>query len=312
MTESMDSREYVANWLRHLPDFMAELGIEDSEDLASRLVYMGSGGRADVIYLGERNGVKQVLKVTNDSAQGAMSMAAYEDQPEGIVPIYDVVETDAPPRVQLPELPAKGKEPHYVPYTWGVIEKLVVPLEALREMSGDMVAGESADVLLKRWAETWRSYESGTRHRDPLVEDWRLQYAAALEWVEETCEAIGSKALLDLHEGNFGVDPDTGELLLIDLGQCYAIDPVNMNPGEPLTVYYKGGARAERKLRDAFGRVGVQAQRHTTRKEALSGETDPHFRKHARASFLVSVPKGKEAEFEAALDDTGVDWSFYF
>lgn len=224
MDESVESREYVAGWLREVPEFMAALGIEDRPDLAARLSFLGSGADADVIYLGEHDGVKRILKVTSDSGQAALSMAAFEDRPAGIVPIYDVIETDIEPRAQLPELPRRGEEPQYPSQTWGVVGKLTVPLSALREMPRETVAGESSVALLERYGQTWRAYDAGGEAKDPSVEAWRSLYAAALAWVDETCRAVGSKPVLDLHEGNWGVDPETGELLLIDLGQCYPLD----------------------------------------------------------------------------------------
>lgn len=221
MTESAESREYVADWLRQVPQFMDELGIEDRPDLASRLTYLGSGGRADVVYLGEYDGTKRVLKVTGDSAQAALSMAAFEDEPLGVVPVYDVVETGIIRR-GLPELPKKGEKPKYTQRTWGIIEKLVVPIESLDRL-GMEVAGMTPTKLLQLYEESRTASLQKRRAADPLAEDWRLLRDAAIEWVEETCEAIGSKPHYDFHRGNWGVDPETGELLLIDLGQCYAI-----------------------------------------------------------------------------------------
>lgn len=225
MTE-VESREYVADWLRQVPDFMAELGLEDAPDLAARLRYLGSGGRADVVFLGERGGIKKILKVTSDSAQAALSQAALEDEPMGVVPIYEVVETEVTPRWlehRLLELPKPGEDPWREHRTWGVVEKFVVPIGSLRRLGSTSVAGESPKELVRRFGVTWRAHEAGQRALEPLVEEWRLLYAAALEWVEETCELIGSASELDLHEDNWGVDPETGELLLIDLGQCYAV-----------------------------------------------------------------------------------------
>jgi hypothetical protein len=220
MTEAQESQAFVANWLRQAPEFMDELGLSKVD--LKRLRWLGSGGRADAVYLGQ----KQVLKITNDSAQAAMSQAAMEDEPLGIIPVYAVVATDIPGRAgafSLPDLPPKGSAPIEVTQTWGIVEKLVVPVGSLRQLGAMSIAGESPEELIKRYAATRRAYDSGVRASDPLVEEWRLLYAAALEWVEETCEAIGSSPLLDLHEDNWGVDPDTGDLLLIDLGQCYAV-----------------------------------------------------------------------------------------
>jgi len=225
VTEASESRAYVADWLRQVPAFMAELGIEDRPDLDETLSYLGSGGRADVVFLGEHGGVKQVLKVTNDSAQAALSMAAFEDRPLGIVPIYDVVETDVTRRSALPELPRKGKPAPYAQHTWGVVEKFMVPLDALYSFGDSAkVAGVPVREATRMFLKAREDFNTGVRRsNDPLVEDWRLLYAAALEWIEETCEAVGSAPELDLHEGNWGIDPETGDLALIDLGQCYAM-----------------------------------------------------------------------------------------
>jgi len=311
----MESRRYVADWLRQVPEFMAELGIEDRPDLAARLQYLGSGGRADVIYLGERDGVRQVLKITNDSAQAAMSQAALEDEPLGVVTIFDVVEAPIVRR-GLPELPKKGEEPTYAANTWGVIEKLVVPIDSLDALGMD-VAGESPSALTNRFERAKVAAEQGRRHSDPLVESWRMLYAAALEWLEETCEAIGSKPLLDLHSGNWGVDPDTGDLVLIDLGQCYTVGGygslVAPNPGSrEQTVYYKGGARAEKKIRAALDQLGIEPLRHYTREQELAGETDPYYRKHAKAKFYLRLSESQQEALRDALDASGADWSFEF
>jgi hypothetical protein len=223
-SEAMGSKRYVVEWLRQVPEFMAELGIEDRPDLEETLEYLGSGGRADVIFLGERDGVKQVLKITNDGAQAALSQAALEDEPMGVVPVYAVVETEVSRRSALPELPRKGEEPTYEARTWGIIEKFTIPLEALYGFSdAAKVAGIPVREATQAYLRARDDFEAGVRRSaDPLVEEWRLLYAAALEWIEETCESIGVQTLLDLHEGNWGIDPETGELVLIDLGQCYA------------------------------------------------------------------------------------------
>lgn len=219
--DSVDSREYVAEWLKQVPAFMKKLGIKDRPDLAATLQYLGSGAGADVVFLGERGGTKRVLKVTSDGAQAALSMEAFTDKPRGVVPVYDVVETEIAPRAALPELSGPGEEPFYSPYTWGIVEKFVVPFDSVRLLGSTRVAGMTADELLKRYAATWRAYDDGVVADDPRVEKWRQLYAAALKWTEETCEAIGSQFKPDMHEGNWGVDPETGDLLLVDLGQCY-------------------------------------------------------------------------------------------
>jgi hypothetical protein len=229
MTESAESREYVAWWLKQVPAFMAELGIEDAPDLAARLQYLGSGGRADAVIVPGPDGRHRVFKVTNDPAQGVLSQAALEDEPVGVVPIYDVVETELDARVtyqtgrpRLGELPRKGEEVRASEKTWGIVEKLVLPVDALVEV-GLSVDGVPPLALVMQFDEALKAYRAGSRsHHDPLVEDWRLQIAAAVEWIQETCDALGTQDVLDFHEGNFGVDPDTGELVLIDLGQCYA------------------------------------------------------------------------------------------
>lgn len=230
-SESAESREYVANWLRQVPEFAAELGIDLSRDIAGRLTWLGSGGRADAVLIKapesfrikSLRGKRIVLKVTNDRAQAMVSQAAVEDEPLGVVPVYDVVETDVAPRVALPELPGKrGEEPFYTARTWGILEKVVMPLEAAYQLEGILVAGETPTDLLRRYEATVQAYERGGRAQDPLVEEWRLQYEAAIEWIEETCaEVVKTPALLDLHAGNWGVDPESGDLCLLDLGQCY-------------------------------------------------------------------------------------------
>lgn len=223
--DSAYSREYVADWLKQIPSFMKDWEIQDRPDLSATLQYLGSGAGADVVFLGEREGIKRVLKVTSDGAQAALSMEAFTDKPRGVVPIYDVVETEIPPRAALAELPAAGEEPFYSPYTWGIVEKFVVPFDAVRLLGRTKVAGMSADELLQRYSATWRAYDDGIEATDPDVERWRKLYAAALAWTEKTCVAIGSQPKLDLHEGNWGVDPETGDLLLVDLGQCYVPTP---------------------------------------------------------------------------------------
>jgi hypothetical protein len=203
---------------------MEDLGIKDTPDLEARLRYLGSGGRADVVFLGEVDGTKRVLKIPNDSSQAALSMAAFSDRPVGVVPIYDVVETEVRPRAELPELPPEGEEATYTPHTWGIVEKFVVPIGSLYHLgSGVLVDGVSPDDLVEKYLAAWRAYDTGGRASDPLVEEWRLLYAAALEWVGTTCKDVGSEPNLDLHADNWGVDPETGDLLLIDLGQCYAL-----------------------------------------------------------------------------------------
>lgn len=220
---SFEDREYVADWLRRMPLFAELVGIDLGGDLASRLNWLGSGGRAVAIFLGEQDGEKRVLKITSDSAQAAMSQLAMRQRPEGVVPIYEVVQSSQEPKSMLPELPKKGEDPFYVDRTWGIVEKLVVPIDALRLLGATSVAGRSPDELVALYSQTWRVYESGHPARDPDVEAWRRLYASAIEWVYEACEIVGSTPNQDLHEGNWGVDPDTGELLLIDLGQCHAI-----------------------------------------------------------------------------------------
>lgn len=230
LKESILSREFVADWLRQVPEFMDKLGIEDRPDLAARLRWLGSGGRADVVYLGERDGIKQVLKITNDPSQGLMSRVAMMDEPLGVVPIYTVVETSIPGRggFSLPDLPPKDMAPIEVTRTWGVVEKFAVPISTLHDLGPVLIAEEAASDLVQRYFEARDAYDSGYRIDNPQTEDWRLLYAAALEWVSEACVRIGSAPTVDLHEGNWGVDPDTGDLLLIDLGQCYA--PVEHAP----------------------------------------------------------------------------------
>lgn len=208
-SESAESRRFVADWLRQVPTFMAELGIEDRPDLAETLEYLGSGGRADVVFLGERDGIKRVLKITNDRTQATLSQAAMEDEPIGIVPIYEVVATEV-----------EGRVPGYP--TWGVIERFVVPLDALYSFPDTArVADIPVREATSRFMKAKRLALGSARAQDPEVEEWRLDYAAALEWVEEVCGQLGVDTLFDLHEGNWGVDPETGELLLIDLGQCF-------------------------------------------------------------------------------------------
>lgn len=306
----MDSREYVADWLRQVPEFMEELGIQDRPDLAARLQYLGSGGRADVVYLGIRDGVRQVLKITNDPAQAALSQAALEDEPLGIVPIYDVVEAPIVRR-GLPELPKKGEAPSYATNTWGVIEKLVVPIDSLDGLGMD-IAGESPAVLAARYDKARLAADMKRRAEDPLVEEWRGLYLAAMEWLQEVCVDLGSETILDLHRGNWGVDPDSGDLLLIDLGQCYVPDRMTRNGERETALYYKGGARAEKKLREAFAAVGIEPLRHYTREEELAGETDPYYRRQAKAKFYLRLSQAQENALLEALRDSKVNWSFDF
>lgn len=232
MSEASETRAYVADWLRQVPEFMEELGIEDSFDLASRLEFLGSGASSNVVFLGERDGVKQVLKITSDSAQAALSQAALEDEPVGVVPIYAVVETDVAPRTpKLPLLAPPGEEPIEQTRTWGVIEQFTVPIDQLVKLTGMRITGERVDVLYNRYTRVVETFDTGQtrvmeRSRwdvDPLATTWLQDMSAAIEWVEDTCVAIGSAPQLDLHSGNWGVDPETGDLYLIDLGQCYAV-----------------------------------------------------------------------------------------
>lgn len=231
MTEAAESREFVANWLQQVPEFMAEIGLREADvgPFGSRLRWLGSGGRADVVFLGERGGVKQVLKVTSDPTQAMLSQAALEDQPVGIVPIYEVVETDIASRV--------GEPP-----TWGIIEKLVVPIStlpdlyaldmktppSLRSMSEDpMELYDRFQVAFEAWRQGAPPALTGRKGRrkkarldEPLAEDWRMNIAAAVDWLEQVYpQRKRIVKRLDFHEENFGVDPDTGELVLLDLGQ---------------------------------------------------------------------------------------------
>lgn len=396
MSEASESREYVAQWLKQVPDFMEEIGIADTPDLAARLQYLGSGRGADVIYLGERDGVKLALKITMESAQGLMSQAALEDEPEGVVPVYEVVETDIAPRTLLPSLPKKGQKPVYVRKTWGILQKFAVPVDTLYMLGATSVAGEAPDTLTKRFNATREAYQNRMKPDDPDVRRWLRSYVRALQWLETVCEDIGSQYDPDLHVGNWGIDPETGDLVLLDLGQCYEIE-VNANPNlsptqrewlksevlqvlstkrwlrtrtlvarvrkrwdwatdddvysvmndledeeailgrsakesdgtltqewrkalasnpepekEPHAVYYKGGARAKKKIERIFESLNLQPDRHFTRQEEIEGETDPHYRKHARAKFFIELTHDESRALEQALEDSGVDWSFYF
>lgn len=283
MTESMESREYVASWLRQVPEFMAELGIRGGPHLASRLQYLGSGASADVVYLGERDGTKRVLKVTGDEAQAAMSMAALEDRPPGVVTVFDVVETDIAPRSALPDLPKKGEAPVQRQLTWGIVEKLAVPFGNLRQLGSTRVAGFSPDDLIRRAAAAWGAYDAGRPVEDPLVENWRQLYAAALAWIGETCEQVGSRPLLDMHEDNWGVDPDTGDLLLLDLGQCYqpktkpgaviaTLEQINAAPVGSLVVTLDGFSAWRR---EAPGKAGWSRQRPVDYRDGWARTSPP-------------------------------------
>lgn len=312
MSEASESREYVAGWLKQVPDFMSELGIRDSPDLASQLQYLGSGRGADVVFLGEDDGVKRVLKITMESAQGLMSQAALEDRPRGVVSTYEVVETDIAPRTLLPSLPKKGQKPVYVRKTWGIVQKFAVPIDNLYMLGDTLVAGEHPSALTQRFTDVRHALANQMPAQDEAAAAWLDSYKAALEWLEEVCEDIGSSYDPDLHIGNWGVDPQSGELVLLDLGQCYEIE-VNANPDkESYSLYYKGGARAKKKIERIFESLGLTPASHFTRKEELEGETDPHYRKHARAKFFIELSDGEERKLEEALNESGVDWSFYF
>lgn len=236
MTEASESKAYVADWLQQVPEFMSEVGLRDSDvgRFGSRLRWIGSGGRADAVFLGVQDGVKRVLKVTSDPTQAMLSQAAMEDRPVGIVPIYGVVETDILSRT------GEGR-------TWGIVEKLVVPVStlpdlyamdmksppSLRSMSEDpMELYDRFQAAFNAWQASAprglvdpeaRKYAQRRRREigdDPLAEDWRGQIAAAVDWLQGVYpQRKRVVKRLDFHEENFGIDPDTGDLVLLDLGQ---------------------------------------------------------------------------------------------
>jgi hypothetical protein len=211
VSESRESQAYVVDWLRQVPEFRSHLGLTERQ--LGRLRWVGSGGRADVVAIGPG----RVLKVTTDPVQAMLSQAAAEDRPVGVVPVYDVVETDIPGR--------DGLGP-----TWGIVEKLLLPFGAEHPGQPDDDPEELEQRFwdaLEAWKDGADPSLTGRRRRkkrpplqDPLAEDWRLQIAAAVEWLDDVYpRRQRTVKQLDFHEGNFGIDPDTGDLLLLDLGQ---------------------------------------------------------------------------------------------
>lgn len=214
MSEGDVTIDTVWHFLGKAPDLADKLGITKR----SQLSFLGAGGNAEVVYLGDH----RVLKVTRSSAQGAMSRLAMEEQPESVVRVFDVVEVQDKPR-GLPELPRKGEAPVYESRAWGVVEELTVPLDALGMMLEDEIAGVRGEALLERYKEISGGATTRRRYTDPDLRWWRESYEAAVEWVYEACDRLGTQADLDIGYQNWGVRPANGELVLIDLGQCYSI-----------------------------------------------------------------------------------------
>jgi hypothetical protein len=81
---------------------------------------------------------------------------------------------------------------------------------------------------------------------------------------------------------------------------------------EPMTVHYKGGKAAERKIRKVLSQLGITVENHYTRKDELEGETDPYYRKHVKAKFFIEALTDEEANaLSDALDKSRVNWSFW-
>jgi hypothetical protein len=116
--------------------------------------------------------------------------------------------------------------------------------------------------------------------------------------------------LKPLHAEVYRAIDDNGMGAFIPVDNLLA---VGLKPnGAELTIYYKGGARAEKKIRRILGELGVAVQAHFTRQQELAGETGPHYRKYARAKFYIDADEGQETLLQEALDESGVDWSFDF
>lgn len=217
---SLATIDAVWRWLMGQPDLCDELGIEDRSDLS----YLGSGGRSEVVYIGDQTGRRLVLKVTTSGAQAGLSRLAMEQQPVGVVPVLKVIETEDEP-LGLPELPAKGEEPWYETRRWGVVEELSVPVEELPRLGDIDVAGEPAMDLYLRYGKAEEGFLFDYPVGDAAAEEWRRDMLAAREWVEQACEEMGSQPSFDFHPGNWGIDPEAGDIRLIDLGQCYEVTP---------------------------------------------------------------------------------------
>lgn len=223
------AREYASMWLHQAPEFAEGLGfkLDGIDALGKRLEVLGEGRDAIAVFF-EQDGAKRVLKITGSVAQGAMSLVALDDSPEFVVPIYDVVEADIPPRTKrLPSLAGPDQDPvTNNEITFGIIEKFVVPVDNFMERGAVGMGGLSADDFARMWFEMLEggSYVFNERMQS-IAARWHRSFKGAQAWIEEACGVIGSSADWDLHSGNFGVDPDTMDLLLIDLGQCYEIEP---------------------------------------------------------------------------------------
>lgn len=75
-----------------------------------------------------------------------------------------------------------------------------------------------------------------------------------------------------------------------------------------LTFYYKGGARAEKKIRASLKKMGVKVLTHRSRKEQLKDTDDPFWKRRAKSYFDVVARTWDDADkIIADLDAEGHD-----
>lgn len=75
-------------------------------------------------------------------------------------------------------------------------------------------------------------------------------------------------------------------------------------------LYYKGGKQTESKITGILNSMGIEFH-HRTRDEMLSGETDPHFRKHVKANFTFVCTEEQLNEMETRLRESKINYSFF-
>lgn len=75
-------------------------------------------------------------------------------------------------------------------------------------------------------------------------------------------------------------------------------------------VFYLTNARHAKRAQAVLDNSGLDYT-YQSKADALRGETDAHFRKHAKANFTV-LDDVDEDSLGDALDAAGVEWSWWF